>query len=145
MLNLSRYRILAIGKIKKDWIQSGISVYLNRLKGLTITELRDSTTIKEASAIRSSIKPNELLILLNEKGIQLSSLQFAERLNNMGNQRLVFAIGGANGLHTELQDICYWNLSLSPLTFPHELARLILVEQIYRAQSILTHSPYHRS
>ncbi len=144
MLNPSRYRILAIGKIRKSWIQEGISLYIKRLPGLEISELRDSNPKKEALAIRNSLRNNELTVVLDEKSNPLSSIQFANHLKTFENQRLVFIVGGSEGIDSEIKNLASWKLSLSPLTFPHEIARLILVEQLFRAQSIIQGSPYHR-
>ena len=144
MLNPSRYRILAIGKVRKAWIQEGISLYIKRLPGLKISELRDSNPKKEALAIRNSLKDNELAVVLDEKSNPLSSVQFANHLETFESQRLVFIIGGSDGIDSEIKNLASWRLSLSPLTLPHEMARLILVEQLFRAQSIIQGSPYHR-
>tara|TARA_Y100001968_G_scaffold50564_1_gene41261 strand:- start:37459 stop:37932 length:474 start_codon:yes stop_codon:yes gene_type:complete len=144
LLNPSRYRILAVGKIKKDWIQKGLNVYLKRLPGLSISEIRDSNPQKEAENIISKLRKDESIIALSEEYTTFSSIKFSEKLCGFGNQRLVFIIGGSNGIGQELKNIAQWKLSLSPLTFPHEIARLLLIEQIYRAQSILSKSPYHR-
>ena len=145
MLSPSRYRILAIGKLRTHWIGKGIDIYLKRLPGLTITELRETTPKKEAKAISSSLKSNESLVVLTEKGEQMGSTMLAERLQQLGSKRLVFCIGGANGFSPDIDEIASWKLSLSPLTFPHEIARLLLIEQIYRVHTILNGSPYHRS
>mgnify|MGYP001169072297 CR=1 FL=1 len=144
MFNPSRYRIIAFGKVKKDWLQAAISSYLKRLPGLTIKELRDSTPSKEASAIRASLNKGDFLVVLSEEYETFSSVSFAKRLKSLGNKKLVFLIGGADGISTEIKNISSWNLSLSPLTFPHDIARLLLIEQIYRAQTILKGAPYHR-
>ncbi len=144
MLSPSRYRILTIGKIRKDWIRDGISLYLKRLPGLCITELRESNPAKEADAIRKSLTKDELLVVLDEKHSTLSSFEFATNLKNFGSQRLAFVIGGAEGIDAEIKNISHWKLGLSSLTFPHEIACLLLIEQLYRAQSILQGSPYHR-
>ena len=134
-----------MGKVRRGWIQDGIDLYLKRLPGLTISELRDSTPEKEADAIRAALRPDETLIALMEQGDTLASVPFAQRLEQLGNQRLAFVIGGADGLTPELKAKARWRLSLSPMTFPHELARLMLVEQLFRAQSIVQGSPYHRA
>ena len=142
--NPSWYRILAIGKTRKEWIKNGISLYLKRLPGLQVTELRDSTPKKEAEIIKSNIRFNEKVIALREGGELLASVSFAHRLKQFGSQRFVFVIGGANGLDTEIINLANWQLSLSAMTFPHEIAQLLLIEQLYRAQTILQKGPYHR-
>ena len=134
-----------MGKVRRSWIQEGIELYLKRLPGLTISELRDSTPDKEADAIRAALRPDETLIALMEQGEILASVPFARRLEQFGYERLVFVIGGADGLTPELKAQAHWRLSLSPMTFPHELARLMLVEQLFRAQTIVQGSPYHRA
>ena len=134
-----------MGKVRRGWIQDGIDLYLKRLPGLTISELRDSNPDKEADAIRAALRPDETLIALMEQGDTLASVPFAQRLEQFGNQRLAFVIGGADGLTPELKAQAHWRLSLSPMTFPHELARLMLVEQLFRAQAIVQGSPYHRA
>jgi 23S rRNA (pseudouridine1915-N3)-methyltransferase len=144
-LNPSRCRILAVGKVRRSWIQDGIELYRKRLPGLEIIEIRDSTPDKEAESIRASLRPNEHLIALMEEGDAVGSIPFARRLDQLGNQRLAFVIGGADGLTNELKGRADWQLSLSPMTFPHELARLMLIEQLFRAQAILQGSPYHRA
>ena len=144
MLNPSRYRILAVGKVKRGWVQDGLSIYQKRLPGLKITELRDSTPEQEAEAIQASLRRNESLAVLTEDGENIASIQFAERLQEFGSTRLAFAIGGPNGLTHKLKATAQWNISLSCMTFPHEVARLLLVEQLYRAQTILQGGSYHR-
>ena len=144
-MNPSRCRILAVGKVRRSWIQGGIELYRKRLPGLEIIEIRDSTPDKEAESIRASLRPNEHLIALMEEGDAVGSIPFARRLDQLGNQRLAFVIGGADGLTNELKGRAHWQLSLSPMTFPHELARLMLIEQLFRAQAILQGSPYHRA
>ena len=144
-MNPSRCRILAVGKVRRSWIQDGIELYRKRLPGLEIIEIRDSTPDKEAESIRASLRPNEHLIALMEEGDAVGSIPFARRLDQLGNQRLAFVIGGADGLTNELKARAHWQLSLSPMTFPHELARLMLIEQLFRAQAILQRSPYHRA
>ena len=144
MINPSRIRILAVGKVRKGWVQEGVALYRKRLPGLVITELKDSTMAKEAEAIRSALQLDERLVVLTEEGSSFDSLSFAERLRDSGSDRLAFVIGGATGLDPQLKATASWRLSLSPLTFPHELARLLLLEQLYRASSILLGGPYHR-
>ena len=145
MINPSRYHILAVGKVRKDWIKNALHLYMKRLPGLTISELRDSTPKKEAEAIKARQKSNEKLIALMEEGETLTSINFAEYLNTFGSQRLAFVIGGANGIAPEIKASAHLRISLSPMTFPHEISRLLLIEQIYRATTIIQGGPYHRS
>ena len=144
-MNVNRCRVLAVGKIRRGWIQEGIDLYRKRLPGLEVIELRDSTPQKEADAIQAALRSDERLIALMEEGDTLASIPFARRLERYGNERLAFVIGGADGLTAELKARASWRLSLSPMTFPHELARLMLIEQLFRAQAILQGSPYHRA
>jgi 23S rRNA (pseudouridine1915-N3)-methyltransferase len=145
VINPSRIRILAVGKVRKSWVQEGVSLYLKRLPGLVVTELRDSTMAKEAEAIAAALRPDERLVLLTEEGTTYTSVAFAQQLRDSGSQRLAFVIGGAEGLDPALKARANWRLSLSPMTFPHELARLLLLEQLYRASSILQGGPYHKA
>ena len=144
-MNCNRCRVLAVGKVRRGWIQEGIDLYRKRLPGLEIVELRDSTPQKEADAIQAVLRPGERLIALMEEGDTLASIPFARRLERYGSDRLAFVIGGADGLTDDLKAKAAWKLSLSPMTFPHELARLMLIEQLFRAQAILQGSPYHRA
>ena len=144
MINISHYKIIAIGKIKKKWIQTGIEMYLNRLPGLKVFEIKDSTQKKEEYMINEILKKNETLITLNENGQTFSSKQLSKKLLDSNNQNITFVIGGATGLSASLNSFASWQLSLSPLTFPHEIARLILIEQLYRAKTIVQGGPYHK-
>lgn len=144
MINPSRIRVIAVGKLRKPWLQEGALLYLKRLPGLEITELRDGGMAREAQAIRAALRPGEELVVLTEEGDSFSSLAFARQLEGSGSSRLVFVIGGADGLEPALKAQADWALSLSPMTLPHELARLLLLEQLYRALSIQQGGPYHR-
>lgn len=145
LLQPSRIRVLAIGKVKRPWLLDGIAFYAKRLPGLEVVELKDSTQAKEADAVRNARKPAERLVLLTEEGRKLDSLRFAEQLGDWASQRVALVIGGADGHSPALRQEADALLSLSALTFPHELARLVLMEQLYRASTILQGSPYHRT
>ena len=144
MINPSRIRILAVGKVRKVWVLEGIATYLKRLPGLQVVELRDAGKAKEAEAVLAALQPGEQLVVMAEEGQTFDSPAFAERLEGSGSERLVFVIGGAEGIDPALKARASWKLSLSPMTFPHELARLLLVEQLYRALSIQQGGPYHK-
>ncbi|MFO0104319.1 MAG: 23S rRNA (pseudouridine(1915)-N(3))-methyltransferase RlmH [Cyanobium sp.] len=144
MLNPARIRILAVGKVRKGWVREGLAIYLKRLPGLTVLELREGSPEREAEALLAELRGDEQLVALSEEGQALGSVQLAERLHDSASGRLAFVIGGADGLSPQLKQRAVWTLSLSPLTFPHDLARLLLLEQLYRAQTILQGGPYHR-
>ena len=144
MLNISHYKIIAIGKIKKKWIQEGIEMYLKRLPGLEVIEIKDNNQTKAEHMIKEIISKNDILVTLNENGQSFTSKQLATKLLNSQNQNIIFVIGGASGLSPSLNISASWQLSLSPLTFPHEIARLLLIEQLYRAKTITQGGPYHK-
>ena len=140
MLNTNRLAIYAIGKVKKTWIQEGIKNYKKRMPELSINEFKNFNleNLKNEGL-------NKIIISLSEEGKIYTSYDFASLLLNFKNKRIVFLIGDTDGLSSDIKLNSNLILSLSPLTFPHELARLILIEQIYRAVSITQNSPYHRS
>jgi len=144
LINPARIRILAVGKVRKGWVNEGVELYRRRLPGLEIVELRDGGLAREAEAISSELRRGEQLVALCEEGQTYDSLAFAQALEGSGSEQLAFVIGGAAGLDPALKARASWRLSLSPLTFPHELARLLLLEQLYRARSIQQGGPYHR-
>ena len=156
-------RILALGKIKEPYLRQGLAEYAKRLSAfirLQTVELPDEKLperpnaaeikrVKELEGRRLllSLRDNEYVIALDIAGEQLSSEQFASKLEQLalnGQSSLVFIIGASLGLSAEVlqrADLC---LSFGPLTFPHQLMRLILLEQIYRACKINRREPYHK-
>jgi 23S rRNA (pseudouridine1915-N3)-methyltransferase len=140
-----KLKIIAIGKLKNPWIIQGVNEYLKRLPGLAITELKDSNPDREATDIQALVKPHDYLIVLTERGKTMDSVAFARFLSETVRQdTLVFAIGGPVGISGELERSANFCLSLSPMTFTHDMARLLLVEQLYRAQNILQNGSYHK-
>ena len=137
MLQTNRLSINAIGKIKKNWIREGINQYKKRMPGLIINETKSFNI--------DNIRVNNIIICLSEEGKSFSSIELTSLLLNFKNKKINFLIGDADGIPPDIKEKSHLLLSLSPLTFPHELARLILVEQIYRAISISNNSPYHRA
>lgn len=144
MIQASRLRLLAVGKVRKRWVAEGVEVYRKRLPGLQVQELRDAGPEREATAVLAALRPDEQLVVLSEEGRCLPSRAFAAELDRWEGQRLAFVIGGAEGITAALKQRAAWLLSLSPMTFPHELARLLLLEQLYRALSIQQGGPYHK-
>ena len=138
MLQSNRLAIYAIGKIKKRWIRDGINQYKKRMPELIINELKTFNL----NNLRSN---NNIIICLSEEGKQFNSVELSHLLLNFKNKKINFLIGDTDGISSDIKQKSDLLLSLSPLTFPHELARLILLEQIYRAISISNNSPYHRS
>ena len=137
MLQTNRLSINAIGKIKKNWIREGINQYKKRMPDLIINESKDFNI--------NNIPFNNIIICLTEEGKSFSSIELTSLLLNFNNKKINFLIGGTDGIPPNIKEKSHLLLSLSPLTFPHELARLILVEQIYRAICISNNSPYHRA
>lgn len=137
MLQTNRLSINAIGKIKKNWIREGINQYKKRMPDLIINETKSFNI--------DNIRVNNIIICLTEEGQSFNSIELTSLLLNFKNKKINFLIGDADGIPSDIKDKSNLLLSLSPLTFPHELARLILIEQIYRAVSISNNSPYHRA
>lgn len=148
-----------VGKTDADYIQQGMEVYLGRLKHYLPTEVHIIPDLKqrkslsheqqktlEGKEILKRLEPSDQLILLDERGKSLSSLQLADYTQkrlNQGGKRLVFVIGGPYGFSQEVYQAAQGKLSLSPLTFSHQMIRLFLVEQLYRSFTILNNEPYH--
>ena len=137
MLQTNRISINAIGKIKKTWIREGINQYKKRMPDLIINESKSFNI--------DNIRVNNIIISLTEEGKSFNSIELTSLLLNFKNKKINFLIGDADGIPSDIKDKSHLLLSLSPLTFPHELARLILLEQLYRAISISNNSPYHRA
>tara|TARA_Y100000310_G_scaffold267555_2_gene279603 strand:+ start:1219 stop:1653 length:435 start_codon:yes stop_codon:yes gene_type:complete len=143
-----KIEIICIGKIKEDYMKSAIDTYIQRLRPyckLEIIEVKDSDKEKESKRILEAIekRANSYIIALSEDGEQFSSVTFSNKFKNL-EQDIVFIIGGAEGFSEEVKKKSNEVLSLSGMTFLHDMARLFLVEQIYRAHKILKGEPYHK-
>jgi 23S rRNA (pseudouridine1915-N3)-methyltransferase len=137
--------IIAVGKVKHAWINAGIQEYRKRLPGLTIVEIKDSNKAKEFQDIQALIKSREKLITLTERGKLMDSIAFSRFLaQEIRDEAIVFAIGGPEGISPDLEKAASHCISLSPMTFTHDMARLLLIEQLYRAQNILQNGSYHK-
>ena len=156
-------RIIAIGKIKEKYLHEGILEYSKRLKqyiNLEITEISDESIPenpslnlqkkildKEGEKVISSLKTVDYLILLDLKGEMTDSESLALKLKDLelsGISRIVFVVGGSLGVSENLIKRADFRLCLSKLTFTHQIARFILIEQIYRAYNINRGGKYHR-
>ena len=148
-------KIIAVGKIKEDFFTDAVAEYMKRLGGytkLTIIQVPDEksnekTLDKEADHILKNIHENEHVITLEILGRKLSSERFAEMIEQLeisGNPDITFVIGGSLGLSPRVSERADDKISFSDMTFPHQLMRVILLEQIYRAYKIIRHEPYHK-
>lgn len=140
--------IICVGKLKNtSAFYDGISDYSKRLKGqLNIIELTGHNQKDELSKIQTKIDDKAAIVCLDETGDNLSSQKFASKLGefSQNHSKLQFIIGGADGLDDAIRQKASLVLSFGKLTWPHMMVRLMLVEQIYRAQQILANHPYHR-
>jgi len=140
-------KILAVGKIKDRSYSQKIEEYAGRIRHdakLEIVEIRDSDPESEGARIIDHCgRDHAEVYALDERGKQMSSYEFARNLSAVS-RRVIFVIGGPSGLSGKVKKAARACLSLSPMTFTHEIARLLLVEQIYRAISIIKGRKYHK-
>jgi len=143
--------IVAVGKIRTSFIREGIEIYQKRLSRgfrVTVREVpKRTSSADEADEVLNTLTTRDFLIALDERGQVFTSAHFAESLQKLltsGTHHIVFAVGGAEGWDDRVRSRANLLLSLSNLTFPHQLARLILMEQLYRADSIIRGVPYHK-
>lgn len=149
-------RVLWLGKTRDLWIKQGVAEYSNRIGRylpLTVDELKDEKDAtleegrrREGERLLRQIPPQATLVVLDERGQQMDSLQFAAffgKHRDSGTPELAFAIGGAYGFSDEVRSRATKILALSAMTFTHQMVRPFLLEQIYRACTILNNEPYH--
>ncbi len=155
-----KIKIIALGKIKEKFLKEGINEFLKRLTpyaSVTVLELSpieikdenltDKILEDEGEKILSNIKPLDYVITMEIEGKQLSSEDFADKitdLTNDGVQEIVFVIGSSCGIGKNVSKRANFKMSMSKMTFLHQFARLILVEQIYRAFKIIKGETYHK-
>ncbi|MDD5596720.1 MAG: 23S rRNA (pseudouridine(1915)-N(3))-methyltransferase RlmH [Victivallaceae bacterium] len=141
-------KIVAVGKIKDRSLQSKIAEFtkwLSPFAKLETSEIRDSDTEKEGAAILKAIdKDKAFVFVLSEEGGELSSEEFSRKLSGI-DRKIVFVIGGPFGLSEAVKKRADFLFSLSKMTFTHEMARLFLLEQIYRAIDISRSGKYHNA
>ena len=156
-----RITLLSVGRIAEPFIRDACAVYGERIRRYAefhstvvreerISERgkRDYILQQEGRRIREKIRSEVLIVTLDERGAFLTSAGFARRLegwNQMGRKELTFIIGGPYGLEKGLKEEAHFCLSLSHMTLAHGLAQMLLLEQIYRAFTILRGEPYHKS
>jgi len=154
-----RIRVVAIGHRLPAWVEAGCDEYTKRmprewnfelvaLKSATRAEGKPSADVMRAEAkqIEAALPPDHLRIILDEHGKAVTTAELAGMLRGwrQDGRNAAFIIGGADGLDPTLKDHADQRLALSALTLPHALARLVLVEQLYRAATLLQGHPYHR-
>lgn len=147
--------IVSIGKIKSEYWKKACEHYMaliRKWRKVEFIELKDSSLTPElriadeGRRLLPALEKNKTVIALTDTGRQYNSLQFAKFIANLDNdfsKAIIFVIGGPYGLSKEVLAQCRHTLSLSLMTWPHELAKVLLLEQIYRAQSILSNVSYH--
>ena len=153
-----KIELWAIGNTNEKYLLEGISIFEKRLKHyckfemVTIKDVKekklDSNTLKkkEGELILKKLENSDLLILLDEKGKQFTSVQYAQQLQKWMNQspkRIIFLIGGAFGFDEAIYKRANQKMSFSNMTFSHQMIRLFFVEQLYRGYTILNNEPYH--
>lgn len=154
-----RITFFLIGKTDKEYLRLGMNLYQERIshyipfqkkilpdvkRNVKRTEIEHKNI--EGKLLLKSIIPSDILILFDEQGKEYSSMKFAGFIQNFmisGMKHLVFAIGGPYGFSEDVMKRANFKVSLSKMTFPHQLVRLIILEQIYRAFSIIKGEPYH--
>ena len=151
--------VVSVGKTKQSFIKEGEEEYLPRILAWAPFEIKElgsessnATPVevakeREATALKKFLKEGDHLVILDERGTKMTSEKFAQFFRskmNEGTKRVVFAIGGAYGWPESLTKEAPATLSLSPMTFTYQMTRLILVEQIYRALSLVKGVPYHK-
>ncbi len=154
-----RVRVLAVGTRMPAWVRSACQDYLTRLKGsfpVTLSEIEPAARgasadparaiAEEGRRLLAALKPQEFAAVLDERGSEFSTRELAQWLQGrmQAGADLAFLVGGADGFAPQVLQRANLRLSLSRLTLPHALARVLLAEQLYRAHSILVNHPYHR-
>ncbi len=151
--------LIVVGKNSEPWIEQGFNVYANRLKHYinfeinTIPVLKNAKNLsfdmqnkKEGELILNNLAPTDIVVLLDEHGKQYSSIEFSDFLMqkmNSGIKKLVFVIGGPFGFSEEVYKRADGKLSLSKMTFSHQMVRVFFAEQLYRALTIIKGEKYH--
>lgn len=151
--------LAVVGKTEVGFVRQGIEEYVKRLQHYVtfniqyVGDVKSTRNLSEAQqktaegkTLLSTFEPSDYVVLLDEHGIERTSVDFSawlQRRMASGSKRLVFVVGGPYGFSQEVYDRANEKISLSKMTFPHELVRLVFVEQLYRAFTILRHEPYH--
>ena len=157
-----RFYVVCIGKLKDVYLRDGVAEFVKRMRpygGITITELNESkigdkpsdadrkqVVVEEGERLLKAVPKNAYTVLLDVYGKTMSSEELAKTIAKLevdGISDMAFIVGGAFGVSDELRQSVNYKLSFSPMTFTHQMVRLLLVEQIYRASKINRNEPYH--
>ena len=157
-----RFYVICIGKLKDAYLRDGVAEFVKRMRpygGITITELNESkigdkpsdvdrkqVVIEEGERLLKNVPKNAYTVLLDVYGKTMSSEDLAKTVAKLevdGVSDMAFIVGGAFGVSDELRRSVNYKLSFNPMTFTHQMVRLLLVEQIYRASKINRNEPYH--
>ena len=149
---MQKTTVIAVGKLKERFWKDACAEYLKRLSGYTaiaVREIPDSTREREEAGILSAIDKlgDAHVILLDIQGKETSSTALAAKLESLavsGTSHVAFVIGGSDGVTSAVAQRCHERMSFGPITLPHNLARVVLLEQVYRAHKIIRHEPYHK-
>lgn len=155
-----RFTIVAVGKLKERFWTEACAEYLKRLQPYAKTEVRevadvdparaggvDAAREKEGAAVLAALSPSSHVVLLDIGGKARSSVELSQRIDALklnGASDLAFVIGGSDGVSDAVRACANETLSFGPITLPHNLARVVLLEQLYRAQKISRGEPYHK-
>lgn len=151
--------LLTVGKTDRDWVKQGLDIYVSRLKHyipftmVEIPELKNVSALskeqiksREGELILKNIRPTDDVVLMDERGREYTSVELAkviqEKISYVGKD-MVFVIGGAYGFSPEVYSRANSKISLSKMTFSHQMVRAIFAEQLYRAFTIMKGEPYH--
>ena len=154
-----KIQLIVVGKTNQPFIQQGLDEFRSRLLHYIPFELEviqdvknaknlssEQLKAKEGEMIIQSFQAGDSIVLLDERGKELTSVKFAEYIEkktHTGVKRLVFVVGGAYGFSSDVYEAAHEKIALSKMTFSHQLIRLIFIEQLYRAMTILHNEPYH--
>jgi len=158
-----KLRVICVGRLKEKFYTDAVNEFkkrLSRFAEVEIVELADEKApeklsdaeleqikLAEGRRILGKLADGETVVALDIKGVQLSSTELAEKLKNLmleGKSRIAFIIGGSNGLSSEVLARADFKLSFSKMTFSHQIFRIMLMEQLYRAFKIINNEPYHK-
>lgn len=153
-----KLKIISVGHKMPDWVEEACAEYIKRMPREMTTEIieikpdkraagKNAEVVQEAEAKRIlEAVGKDYMVALDERGQEVTTLQLATRMEGWltGGRDVSFIIGGADGLHPDIKSKADWLWSLSKLTMPHGMVRVMLSEQLYRAWSVINHHPYHR-